>query len=164
MKTTSVVKIMTTHVICLHEDESLESATARFFAHGLHGAPVVSAKGEITGFLTMSDLSRRSDGVEVVAPRVSLRRGGSYPLGPGFHEEAQTTVREVMTRHAIALPPTASVVEAATLMVAEGLHRVPIVSAGGRVVGIVSALDVLRWQLRGRHHAAVAEATPAQHH
>jgi CBS domain-containing protein len=163
MKSTSVVKIMTTHVICLHEDESIESATARFFEHGLHGAPVVSAKGEISGFLTMSDLVRGSDGVETVTLRVPLRWGGSYPLGPGFHEEAQATVRDVMTRHAIALPPTASVVEAAMLMVAEGLHRVPIVSAGGRVVGIVSALDVLRWQLRGHHHDAVAEAAPAQH-
>jgi CBS domain-containing protein len=30
-------------------------------------------------------------------------------------------------------------------MAFEGVHRLPVVSDGGEVVGILSALDVLRW-------------------
>ena len=170
MKPTPVVKIMTSDVICVHEDESVEAATARFFEHGLHGAPVVDPSGQIRGFLSMSDLLRsRSDGREELDLRVPLRHGGSYPLGPGFHGEelAHATVRQVMTPHAIALPPTASVLHAAALMAAEGLHRVPIVTTNGRVVGIVSALDVLRWQLRfspAARRRAAATSVPAQQH
>jgi CBS domain-containing protein len=34
---------------------------------------------------------------------------------------------------------------AATVMAIEGVHRIPVTSESGEVVGILSALDVLRW-------------------
>lgn len=43
------------------------------------------------------------------------------------------------------LPESASLSKAAALMAFEGVHRLPILSNDGKVVGILSALDVLRW-------------------
>jgi CBS domain-containing protein len=38
-------------------------------------------------------------------------------------------------------------------MAYEGVHRVPVVAADGRVVGILSSLDVVRWLA---HHGVPA--------
>jgi CBS domain-containing protein len=53
------------------------------------------------------------------------------------------TVDEVMTRSVCSLPPNHSVFEAAELMRQKSIHRVLVVN-DGRLVGIVSALDIVR--------------------
>jgi CBS domain-containing protein len=50
-----------------------------------------------------------------------------------------------MTQSALWLPETASLGQAAALMALERIHRVPIVSGDGRVVGIISTLDISQW-------------------
>jgi CBS domain-containing protein len=60
-------------------------------------------------------------------------------VGPG------ATVGDIMTPVTFTLTEDASVSRAAALMAFERVHRVPVVDAGGKVVGIVSALDVLGW-------------------
>jgi hypothetical protein len=44
-----------------------------------------------------------------------------------------------------ALPLDASVAQAAALMVAEGVHALPVITADGAPAGVLSALDVMRW-------------------
>ncbi len=46
------------------------------------------------------------------------------------------------------LPEHASLAQAAALMALEGVHRIPVVAADGKVVGIVSSLDLMRWMAR----------------
>ena len=53
------------------------------------------------------------------------------------------TVDEVMTRSAVTLEPNDSVLDAAAAMQSRSIHRV-VVLEHGRLVGIVSALDVVR--------------------
>lgn len=57
----------------------------------------------------------------------------------------QATVADVMMPMAFTLPETATLSRAAALMAVEGVHRMPVVSSEGRVVGIISSLDVARW-------------------
>jgi len=45
----------------------------------------------------------------------------------------------------LTLPELAPVSEAAALLANEGVHRAPVVGREGRVVGIVTVLDLLRW-------------------
>jgi len=53
------------------------------------------------------------------------------------------TVDEVMTRNAVTLTPNDPVLRAAELMRHKVIHRIVVIEKG-RVVGIVSALDVAR--------------------
>jgi CBS domain-containing protein len=46
---------------------------------------------------------------------------------------------------AFTLDERATVAQAAALMAIEDLHHVPIISARGRLVGVVSSLDIVRW-------------------
>ncbi len=50
-----------------------------------------------------------------------------------------------MTHAAVSLPEEAPVAEAAVLLASRQLHRVPVVSSDGRVAGIVTSADVVRW-------------------
>ena len=65
------------------------------------------------------------------------------PDSPEWDLLAEHAVGEVMTRRIVALPPTADVAEVARLMARMGVHRL-IVADGDTLVGIVSALDVVR--------------------
>ncbi len=146
-----VSAIMTSDVICVQKDLSVEALTTLFLERGFSGAPVVDANGRPIGLVSKTDLVReRHDdgGFEEQEPLCVCEGGGvEYELGPGFHAApiARATVADIMMPIVFALPENATVAKASALMVFEGVHRIPVVSSGGQVVGILSPLDILGW-------------------
>jgi CBS domain-containing protein len=118
---TPVTEIMTSDVLCVREDLPLSQLARLLLDRGVTGAPVVNERGEPIGVVSQHDV-----------------------LGV----DRPATVGEVMTRLTFVLPESASISQAAALMSFEGVHRLPIVSDDGKVVGIVSPLDILRWLAR----------------
>jgi CBS-domain-containing membrane protein len=53
-----------------------------------------------------------------------------------------------MTRHVVTVPPQAPVAEVARVLHAAGVAAVPVVDPSGRLLGMVSEIDVLRCQVR----------------
>ncbi len=146
-----VSAIMTSDVICVQQDLSVEALTTLFLERGFSGAPVVDANGRPIGLVSKTDLVRErhdDDGLEE-QELLCVREGGGveYELGPGFHAVAiaRATVADIMMPIVFALPENATVARATALMVFKGVHRIPVVSSGGQVVGVLSSLDILRW-------------------
>jgi CBS domain-containing protein len=127
MTTLRVREIMTTEVSTIAASASVEEAARRLSELRISGAPVV-AKGRILGVLSKSDL---------VDPE-SRAANGDRP-----------TVEQVMTPMVYAVRPADPVMLAVRLMAAEGIHRVVVVDQGGKLVGIVSTLDVVHALARG---------------
>ena len=147
-----VHRIMSREVIRVGPDTSVEAVISVLLERGISGAPVVDAGGKPIGMISKTDLVRtHHEADDPGQTRVPVRRvrirGFEIDLGPGFHEEdlASALVRDVMLPIAFTLPEDAPVSRAAALMAYEGVHRIPVVSASGEVVGIVTTLDVLRW-------------------
>lgn len=147
---TPVSEVMTKHPVCVPPDLGIEALTTLFLERGISGAPVVDSTGRTLGIVSKTDVLRdyadRGDTGEMGKP--ALSSGGIVAeLDRGMHIERRkdATVRDVMTPLAFTLPETASIGRASALMALEGVHRVPVVSEAGKVVGILSALDVLRW-------------------
>ncbi len=146
-----VSAIMTSDVVCVQKDLSVEALTTLFLERGFSGAPVVDENGRPIGLVSKTDLVReRHDGggLEEREPLCVREDGGvEYELGPGFHAVAiaRATVADIMMPIVFAVPENATVAKAAALMAFEGVHRVPVVSLGGQVVGVLSSLDILRW-------------------
>jgi len=145
---------MTTNVVTVTPDVGVETLTSLFLERGFSGAPVIDDSGRAVGIVSKTDLLResfeRADGTTEDEP-ASINRGGiEMPLGRGMHTQRGTgiTARDVMTPLAFTLPESASVARASALMAHEGVHRVPVVTEAGKVVGILSAMDVLRWVAR----------------
>ena len=117
-----VSTVMTNDVVCVSEDLTIEELATLFLERGISGAPVVDSQGYPLGVVSKTDIVR-----------------DTYEAGGG------ATVQDIMTPLTFKLYEHAALSQAAALMAYEGVHRVPVVSEQGRVVGILSSLDVMRW-------------------
>lgn len=144
---TPISAIMTGDVVCVRPELSVESLSSLLLARGFSGAPVVDEEGRPLGVVSKTDLVRDAGDGETQESVWITRNGRPHQLERGHHLEPipRATVAEVMTPLTFALPENASISQAAALMVFEDIHRVPVVAADGKVVGIVSSLDVLAW-------------------
>jgi CBS domain-containing protein len=122
---TPISEIMTKGALCVSIDLTAESVVKLFFDNAISGAPVIDERGHAIGVVSKTDLLRARD---------RWKKGGQGP-----------TVGEIMTPVAFTMKESAPISQAAALMAFEQIHRLPIVSESGEVIGIVSSIDVLRW-------------------
>ena len=125
-----VAEVMSRRVICIAPETQTSIVRELLLERGLTGAPVVDPLGTVIGFVSRADLLRNR-----------------WPAPP-------VTVRHIMTPMAVTVSENASVAEASALMALEGVHRLPVVNnaSSGKVVGVISALDALRWYARRSGH------------
>ncbi len=126
LEPTKVSEVRSNQVVCADSELSARQLVELLLRNRYGGMPVVGKDGKPVGMVSKTDLLR--EGSESFA--------GAVPTG---------TVAEVMTESAFGLPEHASLAQAAALMAYERVHRVPILSDDGKVVGIVTPLDVARW-------------------
>jgi CBS domain-containing protein len=133
---------MTREVLCVRDDLPVESLASLLLERNISAVPVVDAKGRAIGVVSKTDLVRwyhddagfaESEPARVTEPGLSPRAVRT------------TIVADVMMPLAFTLAEDAPIVYAAALMAMEGIHHLPIVAGSGEVVGIVSALDLVRW-------------------
>jgi CBS-domain-containing membrane protein len=149
---TPLWRVMKPRVVCVRPELAIDSLIAMLIALDLRSVPVVDDAGRPIGVVSRSDLLRHwREGETGVPP---LRAAGPYAgqgeyLGGGFHADQESeSVADVMMCMSFSLPETATLSRAAAIMAYEGVHRIPVVAADGRVVGLISSLDVVRWLAR----------------
>ncbi len=147
--TPPIREVMTTAVLCLDPHVTIEAIISAFLERGISGAPVVDGQGRALGVVSKTDLVRELEFLRATPEQETPMaiRGHRVDLGPGFHQvdPSPRTAADVMLPIAFTLPELAPVSMAAALMAYEGVHRIPVVADDGRVVGILSCLDVVRW-------------------
>lgn len=99
---------------------------------GLNALPVVERDGQLVGIVSKSDVVREL--------------AEQFGAAVGFEQHA--TVRDVMAPVVTAVREVASVAHVAAIMAYGGLHRAPVLDGDGRLVGIVSLVDIARWLAR----------------
>jgi CBS domain-containing protein len=154
---TPVSAVMTTDVLAVTEDVSLEALTRVLLERGISGAPVVDDEGRPVGVVSRTDLLDQRF--------VSTATGdasGEETGGGGRPGAVQERVSDAMTRAATALPEAAPAEEAAAIMVRHGIHRVLVVSDDGRLSGIVTGSDIMRWIARRARDVAARAALTAR--
>jgi CBS domain-containing protein len=126
---------MSDDLACVRDDVKLEDAAKLMLERGLRAIPVVDDGRRLVGLLTSADLVRS-------------------------RQEGELPVRERMTPLAHGVPEDAPLAYAVSLMAFEGLSEVPAIAADGRVVGMLSAVDALRWMAKGLGYALPARRIP----
>src|SRR4051812_26037469 len=120
--------IMTGDVIHAREDASVDHVMELMVQRRIGCVPIVDGRNHPIGMVTKRDL---------VENMVSARDGEATP--PAL------TVAQVMMPLALTLDEHATVAHTAAMMAVEDVHHVPIVADCGRLIGIVSSFDIVRW-------------------
>ncbi len=140
--------IMDTSPAAVAPDASVEDVVAALREHQLPGLPVVDADGLCVGIVTEADLVLPDDEGDLHLPHYVNLFGGTVFLESLHRYEDRlrkafaATAADMMTRDPDTVGPDTSVREAARLIHETGHNRLPVVD-DGRLVGVVTRLDVL---------------------
>ena len=132
---TPLLDVMTKDVVCLSPEIDVATVARLLLERNIGGAPVVDADGRPVGVVSKTDVLRAC--CDAFSAGRSAAEAG--------REFAGLRVADIMTPMAFSLPQGESVARAAAVMAFERVHRIPVVASDGKVVGLVSAIDVLRW-------------------
>jgi CBS domain-containing protein len=171
MQRTKVGELMTRNVILVQRDADVHELSKVFLDKGVHGVPVVDDDGRLVGVVSQTDLIAWHHDVGLdssafydmpdLRPEAGTRpellledeenleeadtelgEDEPWPLRPADIRTAR--VEEVMTPLVHAIGPEQSAADAAARMLRHRIHRLIVVDDELRVLGIVSAMDLLR--------------------
>src|SRR5690625_727908 len=141
--------IMTTDVITVSEDDTVEKCAKLLSIHDLSGLPVLDDKGQVIGIITEGDLIRRASRIKAPA-FLELLGGIIYLDNPNnFLDEVKKSMghfaRDVMSKDVITVSPNSGIEDAATLLVRKKVKRLPVLNNEGKLIGIVSRKDIMNY-------------------
>ena len=148
-----VKDLMVADVMCVPRTATVTEVSQLLREHNVNGAPVVDENGNPVGVISRTDLVSGWVQAETQGPPVYYRSAAGEP--PAVPGPAPATgfgskrVGEVMMSFIFGVQQQDPVRKAAELMAAEGIHRV-LVMDGKRLVGIVSASDIVKAVAQGR--------------
>lgn len=143
--------VMTPKVETVGDDWSLEQLARFLIDHSISGAPVTTREGKLVGVVSFTDLARAQSEREAPPPEQHdfFARSFEASISPDdvvdihFVRESSRRVRDVMTKAVFDVRDDTPVAKVADMMVRGRIHRV-FVMRGKELVGVISALDLLR--------------------
>ena len=133
----TVSDVMTRNVVAVRKDAGFKDIVQVMRARRFSAFPVLDSDDKVVGVVSEDDLLVR-EGVSGpgTGPRFLLRRA-DRAMAAGL------TAADLMTTPAITIRPEAGVAEAARTMHTRHVKRLPVVTGDGRLVGVVSRVDLL---------------------
>ena len=145
---TTVADIMDPDPVTVSPDDDVETVVGLLRKHDVPGLPVVNDAGRCVGIVTEADLVIPDEQGDLHIPHYLELFGGVVFLEPLRRFEGRlrkafaSKVRDLMTPDPVTVAPSASVREAARVITERHHDRLPVVEHG-RLVGLVSRVDVL---------------------
>jgi CBS domain-containing protein len=125
LRSISIDDFMTRNLVTATPDLDLLVLVDQLLEHGISGAPVVDASGQVIGMVSEHDCLK------------------TILIGT-YQGDVGGSVSDVMSSVVDTVLLGTSIVEAATQMVGSGRRRLPVIDGSGRLVGQVSRRDLLR--------------------
>lgn len=146
---TTVRDVMSTEVVTLRPDQTVEEAADVLAGNKIGAAPVVDAQGRLIGLLRDEDLILSEANVHV--PTAISFLGADFVLPSALHrfqseleKAVGSTVGDVMHAEFVTISADDTLEQLATLMHDRDITHVPVVE-GDRLVGIVARGDLVRF-------------------
>ena len=151
LQVTRVKHIMTVDVVSVSPSASEGRVARLMHERAISGIPVIDIDRRVVGMVTDLDLIVLNTRIE--APHFLPLLDGRIPLETPSHfkkriqHAAGTTAKDLMSESVVTVGPEDDVETLAALMVKEHVNPVPVVEEG-RLVGVVSRADLIRWLTR----------------
>ena len=144
--------VMVSPVITVGENETVRDVARLLIAKRISAVPVVDGGGTLVGIVTEADLMHRAEaGTEHSYSWWLSLFLGDRAIAADYVKSHALKVKDIMTREVRTAAPETPLYEIADLFEENHIKRVPIVSEGGDLVGIVSRANIIQ---------AVASAKP----
>jgi CBS domain-containing protein len=147
LKARTAAELMSSNPQSIRDDATLREALAFLVDRSVSGAPVIDEAGRPVGVLSQTDvLVHDREEVQHIEPEHEY---GS-PLPPSRWDEFQfekvdtTLVRDLMTPAVFCVAQDRSAWEVVEQMRELNVHRLFVVDGDGVLIGVISAMDVLR--------------------
>jgi CBS domain-containing protein len=144
----TVRDIMDADPVSVTVADSVETVLHVMRDHDLTGVPVVNEGGRCVGIITEQDLVLSDENEDFHLPHYFQLFGGIVFLERWSHFEERArkafaaTAEDMMTEDPITIDPDATVREAAHVIARRKHNRLPVIEHG-RLVGVVTRVDVL---------------------
>jgi len=139
--------VMTTDVISVDPDTTVQALATLLAERGISGAPVVDTSGRLVGIISEGDLLHRA---EIGTARRHRERRRSWwldhfasDLAREYVKSHGRTIKDIMTRDVVTVTEDTDLGEVAELLEAKRIKRVPVMR-DGKVVGIISRANLVR--------------------
>ena len=132
----TVKDVMTTAVVVVRRGATFKEMAAALRRYRVSALPVVDADGKVIGVVSEADMLAKEALVDpgVIDELVHHKE---------VHKAGGLTAGDLMTHPAVTVRPEDSVEHAARLMYNLRIKRLPVVDAGGGLVGVISRTDLL---------------------
>ena len=147
--------IMNVDVVVARDAMSVHQLAILLETNQVSGVPVLGVDDKLVGVVSTSDIlltdEAFSEGVVLDSDYHSqLTTEGAWDLDDfDAEKQADIMVRDIMSPAIITAQSTAPIAELAEIMYSKHIHRVVILE-DGRLVGIVSTLDILKAVMEGK--------------
>jgi len=133
--------VMTGEVVAVRRDASFKEMAARLREYRVSAFPVIDENRRVIGVVSEADLLAKE---ALAGDHAGIPAAVTGILHHKDHQKAEgITASDLMTHPAVTVRPEDSVEHAARLMYTLQVKRLPVVDAGGYLVGIVSRADLL---------------------
>ena len=139
-------ELMVRPVIVAHEDTPLADVAVAMLQNRIGCVPVVSARGQLVGIITRSDLIGGTPDIPLAAYQASQlfdEHATAQSVAEIVRVGGELSAGQIMSRPVVTVTEEASIAEVVRLLLERGIDRVPIVRDGAPV-GIVARHDLLR--------------------
>lgn len=143
-----VKNIMKKDVVTIPHTATYYEAAKILHDHNISGAPIVDEQNKLVGMITEKDLFK-----------VQYPFYKSYYENPELYADAEDrenkaseikddVIEKFYSHDITTVTPDTLIMQAGAMLIAKGIHRMPVVDDDGKIVGIISRGDIFRQVLK----------------
>lgn len=143
-----VKNIMKRDVFTIPHTATYYEAAKILHDHNISGAPIVDEQNKLVGMITEKDLFK-----------VQYPFYKSYYENPELYADAEDrenkaseikddVIEKFYSHDITTVTPDTLIMQAGAMLIAKGIHRMPVVDDDGKIVGIISRGDIFRQVLK----------------
>jgi len=145
--------LMTTEVLTLRPDDTIDKAAKKLALENVSGAPIVDNRNHLLGFVSENDilnlimkyqyrLEKMDIDVNLLEYSMDSTATQDERVKEMVEEISNTDMSSLMIRSVMTTSPDASIIEVLRTMLMMGINRIPVLEKGV-LVGIISRGDII---------------------